>query len=210
MKIGITGGIGSGKSYICNILKAKGYPVYNCDDQAKRLMIADENIVKSLTQLIGSEAYNNRESQEEPPGRTLNKNVIAAFLFDNPNNASKINAIVHPRVKADFAEWASKQCSTTVFMECAILFESGFEDAVDHTILVYADEEKRMLRAMKRDNATEHQIQRRMAQQISGTEACKRADYILDHNDYNTTDAEIQKMLSWVENLSNETRINKQ
>lgn len=199
MKIGITGGIGSGKSYICNILKSKGYPVYNCDDEAKRLMVESKEIIDALRELICDDAYIEQHVADGTIVYSLNKQLIASFLFANPDNASKVNAIVHPIVKEDFEQWASEQDFDFVLMECAILFESGFDDAVDKTVLIYADEEKRLQRAMKRDRATEKQIRGRMQHQISGEEACKKADYILDHNEYDTTDDEIEKLIVWME-----------
>lgn len=201
MKIGITGGIGSGKSYICQILKQMGYPVYNCDDEAKRLMVENKQIIDSLRALISDDAY---IVQHTPDGKsifTLNKQLIANYLFANKDNASKVNAIVHPVVKADFADWSKKQNCDNVFMECAILFESGFEDTVDKTVLIYADVELRLKRAMIRDKVSEKQIRSRMLQQISGVEAYKRADYVFNHNDYRTTNEEIRKLLLWIKNI---------
>lgn len=201
MKIGITGGIGSGKSFICQILKDKGFPVYSCDDEAKRLMVENMEIIQSLKKLISDDAYIEQHTDEGNTYYILNKPVIAQYLFANPSNAARVNAIVHPIVKADFCNWASKQDQKYVFMECAILFESGFEDTVDKTVLIFANERNRLKRAMKRDNATEQQIRSRMSQQISGKEACQRADYVFDHNDYDTTDEEIEKLLLWIKNI---------
>lgn len=202
MKIGITGGIGSGKSYICNILKNMGYPVYNCDNEAKRLMIENETIISSLRSLITQEdPY--FETKEEGGGvkYRLNKEIVGNYLFADVENAQKVNAIVHPVVKEDFLQWAQNQQTPHVMMECAILFESGFDAVVDKSVLIYADEEKRLRRAMKRDNAAEEQIRIRMSQQISNDEAVKRADYILNHNDYDTTDDEIERLVSWLNNM---------
>lgn len=199
MKIGITGGIGSGKSFICNMLRQRGFPVYNCDEEAKRLMVKSKVIIEGLRRLIGMDAY---EERHVPGGEEsefiLNKTRIAAYLFANKDNAAKVNAIVHPAVKEDFRLWCEQQDSKFVFMECAILFESGFEDAVDKTVLVYSDKDKRLQRAMKRDNATKEQIESRMKQQITDDEALERADFILNNNEYDTTDEQFQKMLSWL------------
>lgn len=201
MKIGITGGIGSGKSYICNILKGKGFPVYNCDDEAKMLMVNDHEIIDNLRMLISEDAYVEHTSASGETEYVLNKPIIAEYLFANPNNAAKVNGIVHPVVKRDFLKWADKQDSECVFMECAILFESGFDSVVDKCVLIYADEDKRLRRAMKRDNATEEKIKDRMRHQISGEDACSRADYIFDHNEYDTTDEEIEKLLCWLQSI---------
>lgn len=200
MKIGITGGIGSGKSFICKILKDKGFPVYNCDDEAKRLMVESKDIISSLKTLISDDAYLEQHSYDGKAYYMLNKPVIANYLFANPANAAHVNAIVHPIVKDDFMQWAARQESEYVFMECAILYESGFEDTVDKTVLIFADERNRLKRAMKRDHATEQQIRSRMSQQIDGKEACLRADYVFDHNNYDSTDEEIEKLLLWIKN----------
>lgn len=198
MTYAITGGIGSGKSYICNMLKAMGYPVYNSDDEAKRLMVESMEIINAIRNLVGHEAYIEQHTADGKSSYTLNKGVIANFLFANPTNAAKINAIVHPVVKKDFHRWAQEQSNDTIFMECAILFESGFDNTVDKSILVYADEDIRLHRAMNRDNASEAKIRERMQQQISGEEACKKADYIFNHNQFETTDEELGKMLRWI------------
>lgn len=202
MKIGITGGIGSGKSYICNILKNLGYPVYNCDNEAKRLMIENETIISSLRSLITQEdPYFETEEEGKGVRYKLNKEIVGNYLFADAENAQKVNAIVHPVVKEDFLQWAQNQQTPHVMMECAILFESGFDAVVDKSVLIYADEEKRLRRAMKRDNAAEEQIRIRMSQQISNEEAVKRADYILNHNDYDTTDDEIERLVNWLNNM---------
>lgn len=202
MKIGITGGIGSGKSYICNILKSMGYPVYNCDNEAKRLMIENETIISSLRSLITQEdPYFETKEEGGDVKYRLNKEIVGNYLFADAENAQKVNAIVHPVVKEDFLQWAQNQQTPHVMMECAILFESGFDAVVDKSVLIYADEEKRLRRAMKRDNAAEEQIRIRMSQQISNEEAVKRADYILNHNDYDTTDDEIERLVNWLNNM---------
>ena len=114
-RIGITGGIGSGKSYVCHLLQQRGIPVYHCDDEAKRLMQDSPVIRRQLTQLIGEQAYINN---------MLNKPAIAAFLFANAGHAARINAIVHPVVRQDFLRWAERQQTDIVAQESAILFEA--------------------------------------------------------------------------------------
>lgn len=190
MKIGITGGIGSGKSYVCQQLFGKGYPVYSCDNEAKRLMQENMEIRRQLTELFGKEAYIEGK---------LNRTAIAQYLFQNKDNAEKINHIVHPAVRADMESWYKSQRPTLCFVESAILFEAGFDSAVDVTVIVYADDEVRLQRAMKRDNANSQTIQRRMAQQLPQEEVCRRADYTLHNNPADDIDAEINKMLKFIE-----------
>lgn len=193
MRIGITGGIGSGKTYICNLLKMKGYPVYNCDDEAKRLMVESSDIICKLKDLIGDEAYT-ADGQ-------LNKPVIAKFLFSDKENGLKVNNIVHPVVKIDFLQWAKRHEDNgkVAIMECAILFESKFDSIVDRTVLIWAKDSTRLQRAMTRDHATKEQIMARMEAQIPSCEAMKKASYIFRHENYDETEAEMQKLIDYIE-----------
>ena len=171
ISIAITGGIGSGKSYISNILQEYGIPIYNTDDEAKRLMVSDEGIRHDLVALLGEEVY---------VEGALNKSLLASYLFADAENAARINGIVHPRVKLDFCRWLEQHTDKEIVgMECAILFEAGFDDAVDAVVMVYAPEALRVERAMKRDCATESQIRARMAAQMNDEEKCRRADYVV-------------------------------
>lgn len=192
MRIGITGGIGSGKSYICNLLRERGYEVYNCDDEAKRIMLGDAEIISQIKTLIGNDAYT--------PDGQLNKPVIANFIFSDKDNAAKVNSIVHPAVKKDFLRWAEGK--QVAIMESAILFESGFDDVVDTTVLIWADARNRLKRAMTRDHATREQIEARMAAQISDDEARRKADYIFRHNNYDETENEMRKLIQYIDNYS--------
>ena len=192
VKIGITGGIGSGKTYICNLLRERGYEVYNCDDEAKRIMLEDEEIISQIKTLIGNDAYT--------PDGQLNKPVIANFIFSDKDNAAKVNSIVHPAVKRDFLRWAEGK--QVAIMESAILFESGFDNVVDTTVLIWADARNRLKRAMTRDQATREQIEARMAAQISDDEARRKADYIFRHNNYDETENEMRKLIQYIENYS--------
>lgn len=171
ISIAITGGIGSGKSYVSALLQKQGIPIYNADDEAKRLMLGDEGIREGLIDLLGDEVYTDGN---------LNKPLLASYLFADAGNAARINSIVHPRVKADFRSWLkAHQESEIAALECAILYESGFEDTVDFVVMVYAPEELRVERAMRRDNATEQQIRARIAAQMNDEEKCRRADYVV-------------------------------
>ena len=182
--IAITGGIGSGKSYVSALLQAAGIPVYNTDNEAKRLMLSDEGIRQDLIALLGEGVYTDG---------ALNKPMLASYLFAGPENAARINAIVHPRVKADFRRWMEEhEGQEIVGLECAILFEAGFEDAVDAVVTVYAPEALRVERAMKRDGATEAQIRARIAAQMDEEEKCRLSDYII----YNDGSISLENQLS--------------
>ena len=182
--IAITGGIGSGKSYVSALLQAAGIPVYNTDNEAKRLMLSDEGIRQDLIALLGEDVYTDG---------TLNKPMLASYLFAGPENAARINAIVHPRVKADFRRWMEEQEGQEIVgLECAILFEAGFADTVDAVVTVYAPESLRVERAMKRDGATEAQIRARIAAQMDDEEKCRLSDYII----YNDGSISLENQLS--------------
>lgn len=141
MKIAITGGIGSGKSYVCRLLTQRGISIYDCDSAAKRLMRTSPVLRQQLTELIGPETYNKEG--------LLNKAEVARFLLLSEQNAQTINSIVHPAVAQDFQE------SGYQWMECAILFESGFEQLVDKVIAVTAPENIRIERIVQRDGITQ-------------------------------------------------------
>lgn len=171
ISIAVTGGIGSGKTFVSNLLKERGIPIYNSDDEAKRLMLSDDGIRQDLVTLLGKDVYRDG---------VLNKPLLVSYLFSDADNAARINAIVHPRVKADFQRWLSEHQDVEIAgMECAILYEAGFQDAVDCVLMVYAPEVLRIERAMKRDGATEKQICDRIAAQMDDEEKRLRADFVV-------------------------------
>lgn len=173
VKIGITGGIGSGKSYVSRLLTEHyGIPVYNTDSEAKRLMLSDEGIRRRLTALLGKEVYKS--------DGTLNKPLLANYLFADSCHAGQINAIVHPQVKADFLKWADRQTGCEVVaLESAILFESGFDNIVDKVVMVYASVELRIRRVMLRDGTTEEKIRQRIVAQMDDKAKQDRSDFII-------------------------------
>ena len=209
-RIGITGGIGSGKTYVCQLLKQHGIPVYHCDDEAKRLMVESATIREQLRQLIGNDTYiNNTEllnAQLSATSCQLNKPLIAAFLFANEDNAAKLNAIVHPVVKEDFLQWAEQQNTPIVVQECALLFESGFQDTVDVTVEVYAPLSMRLERATKRDHATPEQIEARMAQQMNEEEKRLRADFCILNDGTTDLEKQIEHLLIQIERFPNKKK----
>lgn len=173
VKIGITGGIGSGKSYVSRLLTEHyGIPVYNTDSEAKRLMLSDEGIRRRLTALLGKEVYKS--------DGTLNKPLLANYLFADSCHAGQINAIVHPQVKADFLKWADLQTGCEIVaLESAILFESGFDNIVDKVVMVYAPVELRIRRVMLRDSTTEEKIRQRIVAQMDDKAKQERSDFII-------------------------------
>jgi len=181
--IGITGGIGSGKSYVSNLLRQKfDIPVYDCDAEAKRLTTTDEEIRRKLIQLVGPEVFD---------GQELNRKRLADYLFADPEHASKVNAIIHPTVLEDFRLWANRQPKPIVALESAILFESGFNEYVDYVLFVDAPEEIRLKRAMQRDTAPEEKIRARMQMQHPELHR-KQADIIIDNSTEDDTKLLVQ------------------
>lgn len=160
IRLGITGGIGSGKSYVAQMLQARwDVPVYDCDSEAKRLTAESDDIRTALTQLVGDHLWQQGQMQ---------KPVLATYLFASPEHAAQVNAIIHPAVRRDFLRWADAHSrSPVVAIESAILCESGFHTLVDSILLVDAPLEVRLQRAMLRDGASRQQVMARMARQDS-------------------------------------------
>lgn len=169
-KVGITGGIGSGKSTVCSLLAAYGVAVYDSDARAKALMTESEALREALRGAFGDECYVNGE---------LNRPYLAKSVFGNEEALARLNAIVHPAVRADFGAWAECQRGEYVVLESAILFEAGFETEVDSTLAVLAPLEERLRRAMERDGAEREAVLRRMEHQLSDEELHARADKCL-------------------------------
>jgi dephospho-CoA kinase len=180
MKIGITGGIGSGKSYICQRLKTRGIEVYDCDSAAKRLIRTSDSIRRQLTQLIGEDTY---------IGESLNKVAVARFLLASESNAQAIDHIVHPAVFQDFMD------SGMQWMESAILYESGINKLVDRVIVVTAPLEIRIQRVMQRDGITRENVEQWMQRQWSQEEIRKQADYEIVNDGIADIDAQIDIIL---------------
>lgn len=172
--LGITGGIGSGKSVVSQCLDIMGIPVYNCDNEAKRLNNTHPTIRKELCELVGKDLY---------PDGILDKASLAAYLFASPEHAAQVNAIVHPTVMNDFQQWKSRQDTPWVGIESAILYESNFAHLADKVIAVYAPEQLRIARACRRDNAPIEAIRQRIARQMKDEEKCKLADFTLYNDD---------------------------
>lgn len=169
IKIAVTGGIGSGKSYISHLLENMHIPVYNADNEAKRLTVSDAGIRGELIALLGEEVYKDG---------LLNKPLLASYLFSDPAHVLQINSIIHPRVRKDFTVWVERQEKCEIVgMESAILYEAGFQDTVDAVIMVYAPVELRIQRAMYRDGASEEQVRARITAQMDDEEKRRRADF---------------------------------
>ncbi len=178
MKIGIAGGIGSGKSYVCKHLRQRGIDVYDCDSAAKRLIRTSPVIRRELTALIGPDTY--------AADGQLNKAVVAQFLLASETNAQAIDRIVHPAVFRDFEE------SGLEWLESAIMYESGIFRLMDRVIVVTAPLEVRIRRVMDRDHITREKVLEWMAKQLPQEEVVRRADFEI----VNDGQADIEQQLN--------------
>ena len=168
LKVGITGGIGSGKSTVCRMFKLLGAPVFEADVVAKQLLQTHPKIRKGLIHLFGEDIYLD--------DNTVDRKKLAAIIFNDDVQLAKMNALVHPVVRSEFYEWVKQQNTPYVIHEAAILFESGFYNLMDFTILVSAPEEERIQRVVKRDGVSEEQVRERLAKQWTDVEKRKLAD----------------------------------
>lgn len=182
MRIAVTGGIGSGKSYVANMLRERGIEVYDCDSAAKRLMLDSPAIRKQLTEAVGADAY-------LADGK-LNKAAISRFLLASDENTKVINSIVHPVVAEDFLS------SGTQWMECAILFESGFDRLVDKVVCVTAPLETRIERIMKRDSISRAQALEWINKQLPQEELVSRSDFTITNDNKHNLSNQIKTLIA--------------
>lgn len=178
IKIGITGGIGSGKSVVSKLMETIGIPIYISDTEAKRLMNSDIVIREGLISLVGEKVYE---------GNSLNRELLASYIFTDKSHLLAVNALVHPRVKQDFRIWVEKHAGYPILgIESAILIEAGFAEEVDVVLMVYAPREVRIQRAMKRDSSGREAVERRMANQMSDEEKRSLADYVILNDEHSS------------------------
>ena len=196
MKIGITGGIGSGKSYVCRLLEQQGYTVYDCDSAAKRLIHTSPFIRRRLTALIGPETYfkESGDGSQESAEYILNKKVVAEFLLKSEDNARAIDRIVHPAVFRDFIE------SGLEWMESAIIYESGIHRLVDRVIVVTAPEELRIQRVMARDEISRAKVLEWMSRQLPQEEVRQRADFEIVNDGLADLNQQLDEILKEISN----------
>lgn len=193
MRIGITGGIGAGKSYVARLLtELFGIPVYDCDREAKRLMTSSSAMKAQLQELVGTASY--------LPDGSLNKPLLAQYLFADEEHARRVNAIVHPAVKSDFGRWAEQQRQAGVAvmaLESAILIAAGMRDVVDVVLYVDAPQELRISRAMQRDAATREEIEQRIKRQVAETAYRQAADFIVV-NDGRDLSSQLERIIQFI------------
>lgn len=175
IRVGVTGGIGSGKSTVAKVFETLGAPVYNSDQRAKSLMEKDFHLKSQITTLFGSETYRGDGS--------LNREYLASIVFNKPERLKQLNDCVHPAVKLDFENWCSNQNAPYIIKEAAILIESGAHIGLDVIVLVVAPKDSRVKRVVLRDSATELEVLSRMEKQWPDEEKMPYADYIVNNED---------------------------
>ncbi|SEK48028.1 dephospho-CoA kinase [Maribacter orientalis] len=176
--VGLTGGIGSGKSTIAAMFRELGVPVYNSDERAKHLMNTSKKIRKQLIELFGKKAYLEGN---------LNRTYIAKKVFNDTDLLEQLNQIVHPVVRKDFLKWTKKQNASYVIQETALLFENNAQELYDSVILITAPKELRIERVLSRDESTKEQIIARMNNQLDDQTKLELADFVIENIDLKTT-----------------------
>lgn len=186
--VGLTGGIGSGKTMVAKLLESKGYSVYYSDIRAKEIVNNNAFLKTRIIQLLGDKAY-------DQDGK-YNRKWVAQKVFNNEKLLLELNKIIHPAVKSDFEFWVREQKGDFIFKETALLFELNLDKNCFKTILVTADESLRIKRAMERDGKTYQEIENIIQKQIPEKEKRKRADLIIENNtDLENLGKEVERML---------------
>lgn len=175
MKLGITGGIGSGKTSVCRVFNVLGIPVFSADPEARKIMENDIDIKNEINAIVGKDIY--------PEGR-LDRMELASLIFNNKKLLEKVNSLVHPVVFDNFIRWTEKQTTPYVIMEAAILFESGGYKLVDRVATIVAPVEERISRVTQRNMLNRHQVMERIKNQMTDEERISMSDYII-HNSEN-------------------------
>lgn len=183
--IGITGGIGSGKSFVCQLFEQKGIPVYYADERAKALYHENSSLKKNVIALFGEASYS---------GGVLNRAYIAEKVFANAELLNRLNALVHPIVKQDFETWLEQQKAPYVIKEAAILIESGSYKTCDAVVLVKAPQKLRVQRVIKRDNLSEEEVVQRIKKQMTDEEKLPYADFVINNDESCNLQNEVDKL----------------
>ena len=186
--IGITGGIGSGKSFVCRIIAAMGYPVFYSDQVAKDIMVNTQDAISEIKAVFGEEAYTNSGE--------LNKEYLSEQIFNDVSLRDAINKIVHPKVRLAFETLAKNSNAKLIFNEAAILFETGAYKKFDKIILVTAPKEVRINRVIKRDNIAKEAVENRMKAQWPDEKKAELADFIINNDEKEMLLPQIEKIIS--------------
>ena len=195
IKIGITGGIGSGKSVVATLLRLYGIPVYIADEESKRLTNSSPVIRRARVDLVGEAVY-------DADGK-LDKPRLANFIFGQPEHLARVNAIIHPEVNRDFLDWSERQEKAFCAIESAILFESGFDRIVDVKLMVLAPLEIRLERAIARDHASREALERRIKSQMADEEKASRSDFVIHNDGRQALIPQVENFIGWLKNREN-------
>jgi dephospho-CoA kinase len=174
LKIGVAGGIGSGKTTVCKIFSVLGIPVFSADNEARLVMDSDESVIQQVNELAGKNMY---------PGGSLDRIEMARLIFNNRELLNRINSIIHPIVINRFYEWEKSQDAPYVILEAAILFESGASEILDRVITVTAPVEERIERVVRRNNLTREQVIERINNQSNDDYKISLSDYVVNNSD---------------------------
>jgi dephospho-CoA kinase len=185
MVVGLTGGIGSGKSTVAKMLEELGVPVYNSDIEAKNLMVTSKVLKRKIVALLGEQSYSKNE---------LNREYIASLVFNDRALLQKLNEIVHPAVRKHFIKWSKKQDHPYVVQETALLFENGSNYLYDKTILVTAPKDIRVARIVARDGSTKQQVLQRMQNQLGDEQKLALADFVIENIDLDRTAIKLREL----------------
>jgi len=182
--VGLTGGIGSGKTTVSNMFKDLGVPVYIADVEAKKLMSTSNVIKRKLIDLFGPKAYDHDQ---------LNRNYISSKIFNDDSLLEKMNAIIHPRVAEHFKRWLLKQTSKYVIKEAAIIFEHNRQSQYDAIITVISDKDERIKRILKRENTSKDKILSIMKHQLTDEKKVKLSDFVIVNDQLEHTKEQVLK-----------------
>lgn len=189
--IGLTGGIGSGKTEVAKMIETKGYPVYYSDVRAKEIVNEKAEIKVGIIQLLGEEAYDEKGQ--------YNRKWVAQQVFNNSELLLKLNAIIHPVVKQDFEYWKNTQNTDFIFKETALLFELGLDKSCFKSILVTAENQIRIKRVMDRDSKTYREVEAIIQKQMPEKEKRQRADFVIDNNgSWEDLEKQVEEILSQI------------
>jgi len=174
MKLGITGGIGSGKTSVCRVFNILGIPVFSADPEAQRIMNSDKGVIDGINKIAGKNLY---------PDGTLDRMELASLIFNDAESLRKVNSLVHPVVFDNFIRWSEEQKTPYVIMEAAILFESGASNLVDRVATIYAPVEERIARVTRRNQLTREQVLERIKNQMDDRTRMKMSDYNINNSE---------------------------
>ena len=196
LKIGLTGGIGSGKSTVAKIFETLGIPVYYADAEAKRLMNSSETLKKVIRQNFGEATYENDQ---------LNRKYLAGIVFNDPEKLELLNALIHPVTINDAEQWMQQQSAPYSIKEAALLFESGAAENLDFIVGVYAPQALRIKRVMKRDGLTADEIMKRINRQVNEEMKMKLCDFVITNNEQELLIPQVLKLHQHFSGLSNKS-----